>query len=128
MKTHTRKYKTKNRKTKTRRGGSTEDKIEITYGAQKPNLPVAKPNLPVSKPNLPVANPNLPVANPQPMPQPMPQKKPVSWFSSISFFSNPKPGDKIIKAVDELIKLIEEKSISTDLKLDQIKSEAAKLT
>ena len=49
-----------------------------------------------------------------------------SFWGSI-FGSASKPGDKIIKAADELIKLIKEKNISSDLKLEQIKSEAAKL-
>ena len=105
MKPATRKYKTKNRKT--RRGGS--------------NIQVKAPMTEGQKTNIAVTNP------PPPMTEAKTEAKPVSWFSSISIFGASKPGDKIVKAVDELIKLIKEKNISTDLKLEQIKSEAAKL-
>lgn len=107
MKPATRKYKTKNRKT--RRGGS---------------------NIQVKAPITEAQKTNIAVTNPPPMPEanPMTEAKPVSWFSSISIFgSASKPGDKIIKAVDELMKLIKEKNISTDLKLEEIKKRAEAL-
>jgi len=111
MKPATRKYKTKNRKT--RRGGS--------------NIQVKAPMTEGQKTNIAVTNPPPPMTEAKPIIEAKTEAKPVSWFSSISIFGASKPGDKIVKAVDELIKLIKEKNISTDLKLEQIKSEAAKL-
>ena len=99
MKTKTRKYKTKHRKT--RRGGA---------------------------PIQPVKAPPVQAASSPEIGQVKDVEKPKTSFWGSIFGAASKPGDKIIKATDDLIKLIKEKNISTDLKLEQIKSEATKLT
>jgi hypothetical protein len=103
MKTKTRKYKTKNRKT--RRGGA-----PIKEPAPIATAPVTT-TVQVS-----TSAPDVKKTDTQ-----------TSFWGSI-FGQASKPGDKIIKAIDELITLLKEKNISTELKLEQIKSEAAKLT
>jgi hypothetical protein len=100
MKTKTRKYKTKHRKT--RRGGAPIIPAKVAPAT----APVASAPVEVKK--------NAPVEPPK-----------SSWFSFFGPAS--KPGDKIVEAAKKLEQLLKEKNISTDLKLEQIKSEAAKL-
>jgi hypothetical protein len=104
MKTKTRKYKTKNRKT--RRGGG-----PIIPGKTAPVTSVPATTAPANSSQVAKIDP------------------PKSSWSFMGIFGPAsKPGDKIVEAAAKLQTLLKEKNISIPLPIEQINIEAAKLT